>query len=89
MRNSDISDIPLETWTPYDGYKNLLGICNEKNAKKHPISRGITFNSSYILRSLEPLFEIYRKEVKDEGYKDDFGVWLKKLTTGKEIVPPC
>ncbi len=42
MRNPDIYDIPMETWTPYHGYKNLLGICNEKDAKKHPISRGIT-----------------------------------------------
>ena len=89
MRNPDICDIPLETWTPYHGYKNLLGICNEKDAKKHPISRGITFNSSYILRSLEPLFEIYKKEVEYLGYEDDFGIWLEELSNGKEIDPPC
>ena len=89
IKNPDISDIPMETWHPFDASKNLRGICNEKDAKKHPVSRGITWNSAYILESLEPLFEIYKKEVKDEDYEDDFGMWLEELTTGKEIVPPC
>ena len=89
MKNPDISDIPMETWTPHDGYINLLGICNEKDAKKHPVSRGITFNSSYILRSLESLFEIYKKEVEDLGYEDDFGVLLEELSYVKEIDQLC
>ena len=89
MKNPDISDIPMEKWTPHDGYINLLGICNGKDAKKHPVSRGITFNSSCILRSLEPLFEIYKKEVEDLGYEDDFGVWLEELSSVKEIDPLC
>ena len=89
MKNPDISDIPMETWHPFDASKNLMAICNAKDAKKHPVSRGITWNSAYILESLEPLFEIYKKEVKEENYEDDFGVWLEELTTGKEIVPPC
>ena len=38
---------------------------------------GITWNSAYILESLEPLFEIYRKEVKDENYEENFGVCLE------------
>ncbi len=47
------------------------------------------YNSSYILRSLEPLFEMYKKEVEDLGYEDDFGIWLEELSNGKEIDPPC
>ena len=62
MKNPDISDIPMETWHPFDASKNLIAICNAKDAKKHPVSRGITWNSAYILESLEPLFEIYKNK---------------------------
>ena len=89
MKNPDIADIPMENWHPFLASKTLRGICNEKDAKKYSVSRGIAWNSAYILESLEPLFEIYKKEVKEENYEDDFGVWLEELTTGKEIVPPC